>query len=197
MKAHECCANTSISRARRGSDALPCMRADRSSYRRSQRSRIRSKQPPLSLPRVLAVAAIQHQQAEQLPSQTESEAEPQQEAPAPALEAVCADGVPDENAATDALATYARAAAASGSGREQAARLQAAFEHSLEDGATADQSQLQALQVQQPRPPLRQRQWRDRQGGAGRHTQQTASRAQVRAEASSAVCTRSCHAACS
>ena len=85
--------------------------------------------------------------------------------------------------AANAPATYARAAAASGSGREQAARLQAAFEHSLGSGGPADEPRLQMSPVQEQRPPPRQRQWRDRKGGAGRHTQHPASSAKVLAKA--------------
>jgi len=69
----------------------------------------------------------------------------------------------------------ARPAAAAGNGSKQAARLQAAFEHSEERAASADEQR----RPQEPRPPPRQRQWRDRGWGAGRHAQQPEARLQV------------------
>ena len=154
------------------------MRIDRSSYRRSQRSRIRSKGPPPLSPRVLAPQAPQ-KQLEQLPLPAEIAAQPQQQAPTATAEQL-ADSLPDNNMPDDAHAIHARAEATSGGGQTQAARLQAAFEHG-EDGRDGDQQGLQEQRVQQPRP--RQRQWRDRKDGAVRHKQQSSWSKRVLTEA--------------
>ena len=149
----------------------------RSLFRRSQRSRIRSKRPVASSTRVFAAPV---KKAEQQPGLVDNNMQPQAEAVV-AAEAEHQDVAPlaempdmPAAAAKPAAAAAVRPAAAAGSGSKQAARLQAAFEHPVEHASVDERRR-----PQEPRSAPRQRQWRDRGWVAGRHAQQPEAKPQV------------------
>ena len=187
---------------------LTCeLHIDRSSYRRSQRSRVRNKRPvTTSAPRVFAAPA---RRAEQPPGPAAHTAPP-----VPAVPVATEQDAPDSTAtaempkipavhqtapvstptaempklpATEPAAPVstsiaampkmpaARPVAAAGGGSKQAARLQAAFEHTVDRATTADEQRRPS----EPCPTSRQRQWRDRGPVAGRHAKQPEATSQV------------------